>query len=402
MRRRRLGLIVPSITVVAITGVVLLVQVGESPAERRAAEAAPQRPEVTAPVAQQVLRDVVTVTAKVQKGAAIPVNAQVPGGVVKGVVTTAGPGVGTQIDHGSLLVGVSGQPMFVLRGQLPLYRDLAPGATGPDVEVLQNGLRDAGFRVGDPAGVYGTATATAAQKLWEKHGFAPMTDPTLEQQLADARQQLAQTPTEQADTRQALGETIRDLKFRSGARVPMTSVVIAPALPAVVVASDAGLGKEVAPGAVVLELSTAPPVLVAKANATQAQVFQAGQRFKAALAGKPAAGKVQAVSAPDEQQMVTVTLAADVPIPFDQLGTDVVVEIELLATAGEVLVVPASALRTGGDATDHVIRVNGPDAAQPRERITVTIGVQGAGLVEITEAKPALQVGDDVLVGDDD
>lgn len=92
------------------------------------------------------------------------------------IVTGAVPEVGAELDAGSVIIEVAGRPVIALPGELPVYRSLRAGATGPDVEQLQQALRDRGYDAGS-SGTYDSATANAVAKLFTDAGYpAPEPD----------------------------------------------------------------------------------------------------------------------------------------------------------------------------------------------------------------------------------
>ena len=60
-----------------------------------------------------------------------------------------------------MVAEVSGRPVFLLTGTVPMYRALGPGAVGPDVAQLQDGLRELGFKIADAKGTFGDGTLAA-------------------------------------------------------------------------------------------------------------------------------------------------------------------------------------------------------------------------------------------------
>ncbi|MFI5533041.1 peptidoglycan-binding protein [Kitasatospora sp. NPDC051853] len=98
-------------------------------------------------------------------------DAPVPVAAAGKGVLTALPAVGSVVRAGERLYETDGQPVVLMTGQRPLWRDLGPGAAeGPDVEQLKRNLIDLGFAHGlgltaDRA--FTPATATAV-KRWQK------------------------------------------------------------------------------------------------------------------------------------------------------------------------------------------------------------------------------------------
>lgn len=178
LRRRRRLLLAVVVTASAVSGAgVAASLVVRSPAQA-AAERKPPPPDVlTAAVEQRVLTDSVVLRGQVGAGQTVEVAPAGSGGPagVKPVVTKLPVRVGDQVAAGQSVLEVAGRPVFALRGELPVYRDLRPGATGQDVEQLRQALKALGFdSEGDPAGRYGTATGAAVTAFYAARGYDPL------------------------------------------------------------------------------------------------------------------------------------------------------------------------------------------------------------------------------------
>lgn len=88
-------------------------------------------------------------------------------GRVTGVYVSAG----SMVEAEDRILEIEARPMVAMRGSRPLWRDLAVGAEGPDVELLQKGLESLGYLSFEPDGVFGSATKAALQKWQTDHGF---------------------------------------------------------------------------------------------------------------------------------------------------------------------------------------------------------------------------------------
>jgi hypothetical protein len=90
-----------------------------------------------------------------------------------GVLTNA-PSVGQTISNGQVLYYVNEQPIVLLYGSVPAYRDLAEGDTGVDVAQLNYDLSALGYvstAVGE-SDDYTAATVTGVEDLQKAIGFA--------------------------------------------------------------------------------------------------------------------------------------------------------------------------------------------------------------------------------------
>ncbi|HQZ34280.1 MAG TPA: peptidoglycan-binding domain-containing protein [Ilumatobacteraceae bacterium] len=102
-------------------------------------------------------------------------------------MTSVPPAAGTEVVEGQVVVEVSGRPVFVMQGDVPVYRSLQPGMAGPDVVQLQAALTRLGFSP-DADGVFGEATKQAVTALYSAAGFAPMASATTMADVSAAEQ----------------------------------------------------------------------------------------------------------------------------------------------------------------------------------------------------------------------
>ncbi len=89
-----------------------------------------------------------------------------------GIVTWA-PEPGEIVEPGDVLMYVDEEPVFLVEGDTPLYRDLertSPPLEGPDVEQLQRYLAFFGYDV-EPDGVFGWETRREVEKWQEDNGL---------------------------------------------------------------------------------------------------------------------------------------------------------------------------------------------------------------------------------------
>ncbi|MEU8841601.1 hypothetical protein AB0D97_21110 [Streptomyces roseus] len=91
------------------------------------------------------------------------------------VITKLPVVVGQQLKNGQLLLEVSGRPVIALKGKVPVYRDLKPGAEGDDVTQLQEALTGLGHSsLGDRKGYFGAHTKAALSALYKAVGYDPL------------------------------------------------------------------------------------------------------------------------------------------------------------------------------------------------------------------------------------
>ena len=157
----------------------------ESPAEVAARTAPPSPSPVLVPVEQRVLSTDIVTRGTARFGLPQPVS--IAPSALKGsagLVATL-PVRNTPFDEGDVLLTASGRPVFVLRGDIPAYRDIVPGVSGDDVAQLERGLARLGFDPGPVDGTYDQKTSAAVAKWYKSKGWEVL-GPTRDQ-LANLR-----------------------------------------------------------------------------------------------------------------------------------------------------------------------------------------------------------------------
>jgi peptidoglycan hydrolase-like protein with peptidoglycan-binding domain len=118
-------------------------------------------PPATTPVTRATLTQTQQVAGTLGYGATVTVNA---GG--SGRITWL-PELGTKINRGQALYKSDNRPVPLFYGNLPPYRTLEPGNTGPDVQLVEENLAALGYTGMTVDTSYTSATATAVRK-WQK------------------------------------------------------------------------------------------------------------------------------------------------------------------------------------------------------------------------------------------
>lgn len=173
-RRRWAG----GVAVGAVVLSTLSVGVGQlikSPAQAIADSSAPPPSVLTAPVEYRVLEASVMLRGTVMASQSVDVTPTGGGpDAASAVVTKLPVAVGQEVHAGQLLLEVSGRPVFALQGNMPVYRDLKPGADGDDVAQLQSALARMGHKVGsDRPGYFGAGTKVALTDFYKSLGYDP-------------------------------------------------------------------------------------------------------------------------------------------------------------------------------------------------------------------------------------
>lgn len=143
----------------------------KSPAEL-AAEAQPPEPSlITVEVARTELSSDVIIRADIGYDQPTPLAL---GGSLGGrpnvLVVTAAPEEGAVLEEGAVAMEISGRPVLILQGEIPVYRDLRPGADGVDVLQLEQALARLGHFTGTPDETWEDDTAAAVALWYEAAG----------------------------------------------------------------------------------------------------------------------------------------------------------------------------------------------------------------------------------------
>ena len=188
-RRRRWGWLIAAVVLVATAGVGWVAGRNvRSPDQAASEAAAPVASWITAPVEFRVLSQTVISRGDVRAEVSTPVG--VPSSIEGDpVITGIDVAAGDEVIEGQRVVEVSGRPVLVMTGAVPVYRTLRPGMTGEDVTQLQQALTRLDCAVIDEPGVYGNSTKTCVAQLYNDAGYDPVpTSPTEASDLAAANQ----------------------------------------------------------------------------------------------------------------------------------------------------------------------------------------------------------------------
>ncbi|WP_329614294.1 HlyD family secretion protein [Streptomyces brevispora] len=411
---------------------VLATQVIKSPAQAVADTAPPSPSVITAPVEYRVLKDSVIIRGTVSSEQSVDITPSASGPDAGAAIVTRVPVKPRQpVKAGQLLLEVSGRPVIALRGTLPMYRDLKPGAQGDDIAQLQSSLEALGHRTaGDCGGCFGPRTKEAVTALYEDLGYTPLPaqpdeDLLLEEaqdQVLAARRGLEDLPASASakQTDRAAGdlrkaqERLSRAEAKSGPTIPVSELVFLTSFPARVDSVTARAGTQST--GKVLTLSTGKLVINGALQTHQKGLVQAGEKVEilSELTGATSTGTVASVSdvlsdaqsSPDgDSAAAPVTGGRGYPVvvkpmkslPLDLAGQDVRLTVEAASTRRKALIVPVSAVSAGTDGRTSVT-VLMPDGS--RRRVQVTTGTSGDGQVQlIPAAGQRLAEGERVVIG---
>ncbi|MFE4962273.1 peptidoglycan-binding protein [Streptomyces sp. NPDC056660] len=380
-----------------------------------------------------------------------------PGDSVAQRVTKA-PAAGVEVKEGDVLMQVSGRPVLVLRGPVPMYRTMGPGASGEDVKQLQQALTRLGFNPGSADGTYGQSDAAAVSRWYLSKGYRAM-EPTvadkqqlgtLEAAVTTAQQALlaAQKPggdfagtgdSEESGSGSgdgpgtggeagklqlkaaqqqlaAANAALSAFQTGYGTKVPAGEVVFLPELPARLDKVSVKTGDT--PSGPVATVTSSKVVVQAVVPGDDAKLLHKGMRARVETTdGTEADGEVVALggNVPKEDSTGTDTqqgtsdggsVGGSAPVPVQisvpagkltkNAAESAKVTIEVGSSDGEVLTVPVAALHTSADEKARVQVVRGGKVVD----VPVEAGLSADGQVEVTPTSgAALKAGDQAVVG---
>jgi hypothetical protein len=115
--------------------------------------------------------------------------------------------VGTELAEGAVALEVSGRPVILLQGELPVYRDLRPGSKGDDVLQLEQALVRLGVMTTADE-VWGNDTGAGLQSLYATIGYTANTTSKTDQASLDAaREGVRMANQSLQDANKALAES---------------------------------------------------------------------------------------------------------------------------------------------------------------------------------------------------
>lgn len=400
-RRPRRALIasglIAATAAVSLTAGWLLATTFQSPAQIEAQSQPPPASIITAPVEYGDLSRSISVRARVAYTSQASV---VLSSDAAAVVTGAPLRQGDTAAPGQVVAEINGNPVFLLPGAFPYYRDIRPGDTGPDVTAFQRGLISAGFDV-DADGVFGARTRAGLEWLYKRGGYpAPLASDASEQSPSGAAVGETRTnrPPSTQSNRPSASAAESDPTQPSApptARVPYlprSAVAVAPALPAVVTAAP-GVGAVPADGSVLGLASGEVRVVASVTPDTATQITRGGSATIANLGTTAEVSSVGTVAKDDGTVDVELSVADDALKA--EVGRDVLVDLVLGAPTDKALIVPTRAVIIRGDTA--VVRVLDGNGTTREVAVSETASALGRSMVDPT-TPDSLKEGDAVIV----
>jgi peptidoglycan hydrolase-like protein with peptidoglycan-binding domain len=166
--RRRARVVGATAALVAVLAVAAVAALGLGGREVRPPTATRSGPAATVPVTRQTLVDAVVLSGQLGYGETTPITS-----VATGTVTWL-PEPGATVNRGEPLLRVDDQPVVLFYGALPMYRALAAGVVGTDVQQFERNLWALGYRDIVVDDTFSAATA-AVVKRWQRRLKVPET-----------------------------------------------------------------------------------------------------------------------------------------------------------------------------------------------------------------------------------
>lgn len=290
---------------------------------------------------------------------------------------------GSRVGHGAVLAEISGRPVILLEGPVPMYRRLTVGTVGSDVEQLERGLSRLGFLGAPVDRVFDRSTALAVQALYQELGY----DPT---RVVPDGEDVALEPTETTRPAEPALPVIA---------VPRGEVVFVPGLPRRIAKASVTVGQ--VPGGAAFTLRGTEAAVVANVPHDRASLVRKGARVELfdAVSGVDTAGRVASIGRrADQHGNVPIRITAHGSLRR-VVGVNVRVRIPVASSGGLVLAVSPAAIYTAEDGRTYVELVRtGRDGSDESTRLQVRLGLVADSLVEIKPVNAKLEPGDRLVV----
>jgi hypothetical protein len=374
-RWRRLGLVAALVILTALNVALwLLSSVFVTPEQRASRAAAPAPSPLLVPVGEGPLLETFATRGQVVPGDSIDVRwiGDAPTGALE-IITALPFRAGDSIDEGDVLYEVAGRPIFVLVGDLPMYRNLELKATGRDVLQLQTALSRMGYLAAEPDGTLGRDTLTAVTEWYHASGHG----------------------------------TSNEITRSSSTVVPRSEILYIPSAPARLISVAAEVGQLASD--TVMTITTQQIVVETTLNLSIARLVNVGERVGIydEISGTELSGRITSIGerVDDEDTApagLIATVEPDAALSPAWVGRDVRLTFANLQGRPSSLIVPEAALFTNGDG-QTVVEVHNPLKPDDIRFIAVEVEAVAGGHASITPLPPgSLTAGDLVVVGFDE
>ncbi|MCD0446730.1 hypothetical protein LO763_24225 [Glycomyces sp. A-F 0318] len=388
-----------------------------TPAQRAEETEEPDDSVITVRVDQDQLIDTLEFDAVLDRTGDFAVQAPAaPEGIETALASKLPLEVGDEVKAGTVLLEVSGRPMIALEGDVPAYRDLQEGDTGPDVEQLQLALQQL---YGTPkTGTFDSRTADDLEKLYDHAGYEPPVNTEEVYNEGGGEEDAGGGTGDEGGGEEDGGENAGGAQASTVERaaLPASEVVFLPNLPMQVSKIDA---KQSAPveGAV-MTLASGDWKLEAELDEeTASELSKLGDEAELEYGSGPLEG--QEVGAfeldvreeagetdewtgeegePVEKTYAVFEFDADEIEGLDDLAPGEEQEVTLVRarSAEDALIVPLSALWTDAEDRTMLTVLEGEGGSERHIEVDVTLRHEGRGVVVPVEGE--LAKGDEVVI----
>ena len=178
LRSNRIIWVMAAVAILSLVGGLLIGSFVISPGQAALGTDAPDAGLITVPVELRELSNDVTIRADVGYADSVDVGIETSDLGGPAVVTGQIPEVGSTLSALSVALEVAGRPLIVLPGELPAYRTLRVGDSGPDVVQLKQALTAVGISAGDVgSSIFDSTTSAALQQLYDTVGYSVPSSP---------------------------------------------------------------------------------------------------------------------------------------------------------------------------------------------------------------------------------
>lgn len=442
----RLVALIAAVAVVSLLAGIAIMQFIVSPAELAARTEPPEAGPVTALVEERVIENTITTRGEVTYADPVQVTIDTSSAEGRPIVTGQVPEVGKIFEAASVALEVTGRPVIVLPGELPAYRSLSIGMSGPDVYQLKKALIALGYWAGDPdSDLFQWDTATAVGELYSRVGYsAPTGGPEAADTLRNAQNNVRSAETavtravaswnaaadggatdlsvESAEVDEA--KAMRDDAYTA---LEEAQIAVQPTLPAGEVLYLASLPRRVdevfvkrgdALSGAAMTVSGATLTIQGTISKQDADLLAVGmEALYAGTGGEELKATISAIEAPrsssgagseegegsgSSDRYKLVLNPGD--LSEEQIsalrGTNVRVTIPVASTDGTVLAAPIAALSASPDGGNRVeLLVPTKDDPYATELIQVSAGLAAGGFVEVKSDDDRIAPGAKIVVG---
>jgi peptidoglycan hydrolase-like protein with peptidoglycan-binding domain len=138
--RRRLGAVPAVLGTLLVVGVAAVAAFGYGGSRAEPPASRSTKPAATAKIVQRTLTETSSLAGELNYGAAVPLESKAAG------IVTWLPPVGATIGRGKALLRADEQPVVLLYGRIPAFRELRKGIEGNDVLQFERNLYALGYR----------------------------------------------------------------------------------------------------------------------------------------------------------------------------------------------------------------------------------------------------------------